>query len=110
VRTRSAGATSNRFNPARDAHTLKISEKSLYDRLDSEGVSEVGGAAPKKPDRDQEYTLRFEELPVAGATGLSADGAEAKAPPAHALAAKYPDLAFSMGEREGRSWRSATRS
>ena len=43
---------------------IKISEKSLYEKLANEGVLEVDGQAPTKFDKEQEYTLRLDELPV----------------------------------------------
>ncbi|WP_439631538.1 VWA domain-containing protein [Gemmata sp.] len=43
---------------------VKISEKSLFDKLANEGVLEVDGAPATKFDREQEYTLRLDELPI----------------------------------------------
>jgi Mg-chelatase subunit ChlD len=43
---------------------VKISEKSLFDKLANEGVLEVDGAPASKFDKEQEYTLRLDELPI----------------------------------------------
>ncbi len=43
---------------------VKISEKSLYEKFANEGVLEVNGTAPTKFDKDQEYTLRLDQLPI----------------------------------------------
>jgi|GEM_PF-383035 len=43
---------------------VKISEKSLYDKLLHEGVLEVDGQPPTKFDKNQEYTLRLDQLPI----------------------------------------------
>jgi hypothetical protein len=53
---------------------VKISDKSLFDKLMHEGVLEVEGAPATKYDAGQEYTLRLDQLPVvppfAGAVDL----------------------------------------
>lgn len=43
---------------------VKISEKSLFDKLANEGVLEVDGAPATKFDKNQEYTLRLDQLPI----------------------------------------------
>lgn len=43
---------------------IKISEKSLYDKLVNEGVLEVDGQPATKFDKNQEYTLRLDQLPI----------------------------------------------
>jgi hypothetical protein len=43
---------------------VKISEKSLFDKLVNEGVLEVDGAPAAKFDKVQEYTLRLDQLPI----------------------------------------------
>ncbi|MFO0845302.1 MAG: vWA domain-containing protein [Gemmataceae bacterium] len=43
---------------------VKITEKALYDALAKEGVLEIDGAAPKKYDKDADYTLRLDLLPL----------------------------------------------
>lgn len=43
---------------------IKISEKSLFDKLNNEGVLEVDGAPATKYDKNQEYTLRLDQLPI----------------------------------------------
>jgi Mg-chelatase subunit ChlD len=43
---------------------VKISEKSLFEKLVNEGVLEVDGAPATKFDKDQEYTLRLDQLPI----------------------------------------------
>ncbi|HEY1192257.1 MAG TPA: vWA domain-containing protein [Gemmata sp.] len=43
---------------------VKISGKSLFDKLTNEGVLEVEGAPATKYDKDQEYTLRLDQLPI----------------------------------------------
>lgn len=43
---------------------VKISEKSLYEKLLHEGVLEIDGTPPTKFDKDQEYTLRLDQLPI----------------------------------------------
>jgi Mg-chelatase subunit ChlD len=43
---------------------VKISDKSLYEKLANEGVLEVDGQPPTKFDKDQEYTLRLDQLPI----------------------------------------------
>ena len=43
---------------------IKISDKSLFDKLMHEGVLEVEGQAATKYEKDQEYTLRLDQLPI----------------------------------------------
>jgi Mg-chelatase subunit ChlD len=43
---------------------IKISDKSLFEKLANEGVLEVDGAPAAKFDKDQEYTLRLDQLPI----------------------------------------------
>jgi Mg-chelatase subunit ChlD len=43
---------------------VKISDKSLFEKLNNEGVLEVDGQPATKFDKEQEYTLRFDQLPV----------------------------------------------
>ena len=43
---------------------VKISDKSLFDKLMNEGVLELDGAPATKYDKDQEYTLRLDQLPI----------------------------------------------
>ncbi|AMV23174.1 von Willebrand factor type A domain protein [Gemmata sp. SH-PL17] len=43
---------------------VKISDKSLFDKLMNEGVLELDGAPTTKYDKDQEYTLRLDQLPI----------------------------------------------
>ncbi|QJW96514.1 VWA domain-containing protein [Frigoriglobus tundricola] len=43
---------------------VKISDKSLFEKLMHEGVLEVDGQAVTKFDKDQEYTLRLDQLPI----------------------------------------------
>jgi hypothetical protein len=43
---------------------VKISNKSLFDKLANEGVLEVEGQPAAKYDKDQEYTLRLDQLPI----------------------------------------------
>jgi len=43
---------------------VKISEKSLFEKLANEGVLEVDGAPAAKFDKGQEYTLRLDQLPI----------------------------------------------
>lgn len=43
---------------------IKISNKSLFDKLANEGVLEVDGQPAAKYDKDQEYTLRLDQLPI----------------------------------------------
>jgi hypothetical protein len=54
---------------------VKISEKSLFDKLANEGVLEVEGTPAAKYDKNQEYTLRLDQLPIVppfeGAVNLS---------------------------------------
>jgi Mg-chelatase subunit ChlD len=43
---------------------IKISDKSLFDKLAHEGVLEADGQAATKYDKEQEYTLRLDQLPI----------------------------------------------
>src|SRR5262249_1476558 len=43
---------------------VKISEKSLFDKLMNEGVLEVEGQPATKYDKNQEYTLRLDQVPL----------------------------------------------
>ncbi|MCI0703854.1 MAG: VWA domain-containing protein, partial [Planctomycetia bacterium] len=43
---------------------VKISDKSLFDKLNNEGVLEVDGQPATKFDKEQEYTLRLDQLPI----------------------------------------------
>src|SRR5262249_33087382 len=43
---------------------VKISDKSLFEKLVNEGVLEVDGQPATKFDKEQEYTLRFDQLPI----------------------------------------------
>jgi Mg-chelatase subunit ChlD len=43
---------------------VKISDKSLFDKLANEGVLEVEGTPATKFDKEQEYTLRLDQLPI----------------------------------------------
>lgn len=43
---------------------IKISDKSLFDKLMNEGVLEVDGTPAAKYDAEQEYTLRLDQLPI----------------------------------------------
>ncbi|MBY0459823.1 MAG: VWA domain-containing protein, partial [Gemmataceae bacterium] len=43
---------------------VKISDKSLFDKLMNEGVLEIDGQPATKYDADQEYTLRLDQLPI----------------------------------------------
>ncbi|MBA4064967.1 MAG: hypothetical protein C0501_14895 [Isosphaera sp.] len=43
---------------------VKISDKSLFEKLNNEGVLEVGGQPATKFDKEQEYTLRLDQLPI----------------------------------------------
>jgi Mg-chelatase subunit ChlD len=43
---------------------VKISEKSLFEKLVNEGVLEADGQPAAKFDKEQEYTLRLDQLPV----------------------------------------------
>ncbi len=43
---------------------VKISDKSLFEKLMHEGVLEVEGQPATKYDKDQEYTLRLDQLPI----------------------------------------------
>jgi hypothetical protein len=43
---------------------IKISDKSLFEKLVNEGVLEVDGAPAVKFDKEQEYTLRLDQLPI----------------------------------------------
>jgi Mg-chelatase subunit ChlD len=43
---------------------VKISDKSLFEKLVNEGVLEVNNAPAVKFDKDQEYTLRLDQLPI----------------------------------------------
>lgn len=43
---------------------VKISDKSLFEKLNNEGVLEVDGAGATKFDKEQEYTLRLDLLPI----------------------------------------------
>ena len=43
---------------------VKISDKSLFNKLMHEGVLEIEGQAATKYDKDQEYTLRLDQLPI----------------------------------------------
>jgi hypothetical protein len=43
---------------------IKISEKSLFEKLANEGVLEVDGQPAAKFDKEQEYTLRLDQLPI----------------------------------------------
>jgi len=43
---------------------VKIAEKSLFEKLNNEGVLEVDGSPATKFDKEQEYTLRLDELPI----------------------------------------------
>ncbi|MBP3959145.1 VWA domain-containing protein [Gemmata sp. G18] len=43
---------------------VKISDKSLFDKLMNEGVIELDGTPATKYDKDQEYTLRLDQLPI----------------------------------------------
>ena len=43
---------------------IKISDKSLFEKLNNEGVLEVDGAPAAKFDKEQEYTLRLDQLPI----------------------------------------------
>jgi Mg-chelatase subunit ChlD len=43
---------------------VKISDKSLFDKLLHEGVLETDGQPATKYDKDQEYTLRLDQLPI----------------------------------------------
>ncbi len=43
---------------------VKISDKKLFDALQKEGVLEVDGTPATSYSKDQEYTLRLDELPV----------------------------------------------
>lgn len=43
---------------------IKISDKSLFDKLVNEGVLEADGQPATKYAKDQEYTLRLDQLPI----------------------------------------------
>ena len=43
---------------------VKISDRSLFEKLMHEGVLEVEGQPAAKYDKDQEYTLRLDQLPI----------------------------------------------
>ncbi len=43
---------------------VKISDKSLFEKLQKEDVLEADGAVATKYDKDQEYTLRLDQLPI----------------------------------------------
>ncbi len=43
---------------------IKISDKSLFEKLNNEGVLEVDGQPSAKFDKEQEYTLRLDQLPI----------------------------------------------
>ncbi|MCE9560620.1 MAG: VWA domain-containing protein [Planctomycetes bacterium] len=43
---------------------VKVGEKSLFEKLNNEGVLEIDGSPATKFDKEQEYTLRLDELPI----------------------------------------------